>query len=348
MTQSSTKGPGSPPKPPPTPIAKGVAPRAVLAKAVGPAPVAPAKVGVPTAPTAPKVAATTGAIAPKPPLQPSAPDHALEPIPAWRSVPETSALGAPAPVAIPSVTETAPWRAVPEPNVAPPLVTTPVASAPVNTTAVTPPQPPVGVVTPPKTPATVAVAAVTPPQPAVAAVAPAPPPARAPAVTSAGIAPQPHEDPRALARAAVEDALGPVHQAFRELQRRIEELERRATAAAAAAASPASPVATSAPLALSSIPAPYRPAASIAPIPVTLASLAPRPPVLDVAAIERDSTVSIDGAIDGRRRRLRIALTFVLLLLVVFGGLFAALAYSYTPHTSILDTPNARGLSPRV
>jgi hypothetical protein len=162
---------------------------------------------------------------------------------------------------------------------------------------------------------------------------------------------EPSVDPRVLMRAAVDEALAPVQQAFRDINRRIDELERRPLAAApmAAPATAPSPAASAGPQAIA--PPPYRPpqatfpgpGGSMAPIPISVASLAPgapslapRPPVLDVAAIERDASVTIDGAIDGRRRKLRLALTFVLLLLLVFGGLFAALAYSYAPHPSSL------------
>ena len=158
------------------------------------------------------------------------------------------------------------------------------------------------------------------------------------------------EDPRALVRAAVGEALAPVQQAFREIQRRLDELERRPLVVAPApAAAAGSPDATSP----GDLPRRRRrrrrrPPASVvpvsmAPIPMTMGSIAPRPPVLDVAAIERDRSVSIDGAIDGRRRKLKIAITFTLLLLAVFGGLFAALAYSYTPHSSGMLQPTNQG-----
>jgi hypothetical protein len=159
------------------------------------------------------------------------------------------------------------------------------------------------------------------------------------------------EDLRAIVRAAMGESLVPVQQAFRDINRRIEELERRpaVTAPALIAAAPVAAAATASPNAVA---APYRPpqathpGGSMAPIPVTLGSLAPGPasltpraPILDVAAIERDASVTIDGAIDGRKRKVRLAITFVLLLLVVFGGLFAALAYSYQPHNSMLESP---------
>jgi hypothetical protein len=159
------------------------------------------------------------------------------------------------------------------------------------------------------------------------------------------------EDLRTIVRAAMGESLVPVQQAFREIHRRIDELERRPVAVAPAAVAVTAPLAAAASSPAAVAP-PYRPhqatlpGASIAPIPVTLGSLAPGPvsltpraPILDVAAIERDASVTIDGAIDGRRRKVRLAITFVLLLLVVFGGLFAALAYSYQPHNSRLDAP---------
>ena len=161
------------------------------------------------------------------------------------------------------------------------------------------------------------------------------------------------EDLRTIVRAAMGESLVPVQQAFRDIHRRIDELERRpvaVTPAAVAITAPAAPAASSAAAPPYRPPQATLPGASIAPIPVTLGSLAPGPvsltpraPILDVAAIERDASVTIDGAIDGRRRKVRLAITFVLLLLVVFGGLFAALAYSYQPHNSRLDAPAPNG-----
>jgi hypothetical protein len=54
--------------------------------------------------------------------------------------------------------------------------------------------------------------------------------------------------------------------------------------------------------------------------------------VFDIAAIERDTSIAIDGAFDGRRRRRRAVLLFVSVVVIVFGGLLAALAGSYLPH----------------
>jgi hypothetical protein len=147
--------------------------------------------------------------------------------------------------------------------------------------------------------------------------------------------PEPREDPRVAIRYAVDEALAPLQQTVRELQRRIEELERRpaqvisqvvgspsATSAGAGSATAARPVEA------------HRAAHSAAAspsIPVAV-SLAPRAPVLDIKAIERDTNIVVDGALDGSRRKRRLALTFAFFLIVIFGGLFAALAYSYQPH----------------
>lgn len=65
---------------------------------------------------------------------------------------------------------------------------------------------------------------------------------------------------------------------------------------------------------------------------VLLESAAPAP-VLDLKAIERDTTIVIDDAFDGRRRRTRMAIFFTLFLLALFGGLFAMLWRSYLPHS---------------
>jgi hypothetical protein len=155
-------------------------------------------------------------------------------------------------------------------------------------------------------------------------------------------------------RSAVGEALAPVQQAFRDIQRRLDDLERRpmtvvasapAVAAAPTALAPMRPPQATYPGGVAApgsvVPVSVAPA-SLVPIPVTIASIAPRPPLFDIAAIERDTNIQIDGAIDGRRRKLRLALTFVLLLLIVFGGLFAALAYSYAPHPSTF-APTRRG-----
>jgi hypothetical protein len=101
----------------------------------------------------------------------------------------------------------------------------------------------------------------------------------------------------------------PLGKAVRELQRRLEALERRSLPAIAMAPTPA-------------------------PLP-SVWSQVPRTPQrpMDVAAIERSVSSDPDiHAFDGRHRRLRTLLTVFSVLIVVFGGLFAALAASYTHH----------------
>jgi hypothetical protein len=144
-------------------------------------------------------------------------------------------------------------------------------------------------------------------------------------------------------RAAVGEALAPVQQAFRNIELRLDHLERRPAAPTAipgATAHMRPPQATVPGGVLA--PAASAPV-SMPPIPITVGSIAPRPALLDVAAIERDTSIQIDGALDGRRRKVRLTVTFVLLLLVVFGGLFAALAYSYAPQSSMV-APSTRSV----
>jgi hypothetical protein len=135
-----------------------------------------------------------------------------------------------------------------------------------------------------------------------------------------------HEDPRPVVRAALDEVLPPIHTAVRDLIRRMEELEKRAGGIAE--------------LLRRVEELEKRPAAGVAMRPAMRQSMAsyhppaPQAPVLDVAAINRDVNIQVDGALDGNKRRRRLALTFVVLLLVVFGGLFGALAHSYTPHGS--------------
>ena len=54
-------------------------------------------------------------------------------------------------------------------------------------------------------------------------------------------------------------------------------------------------------------------------------------PVVDYAVPSSGAVVDVDvSAFDGARRKRRAALTFIVLAVVVFGGLFAMLAQSYT------------------
>jgi hypothetical protein len=245
------------------------------------------------------------------------PDLGQAPTPPWRIVPEAGAPVEPPP--LPAATPVAPPAITP---VAPPVVAmpatqaTPVAPPAAAATAATPP-----VVTPPQLPVTAT--HVGPPQLPVTATHVGPPQlAQEPLRAYREAAPQ--EDPRPLIRAAIGEAMTPVHQALRDLVRRVEELEKRPAAAAAPAVHAAAPARDA-----------YRQSMPSYPPPVAAhGALAPQGRTLDIAAINRDVHVDVDGAIDGKRRRRRLAVTVVLVVLVVFGGLFGALAYSYTPHGS--------------
>jgi hypothetical protein len=246
------------------------------------------------------------------------PDLGQAPTPPWRIVPEAGAPVEPPP--LPAATPVAPPAITP---VAPPVVampampTTPVAPPAATSTAAAPP-----VVTPPQLPVTAT--HVGPPQLPVTATHVGPPPlAQEPLRAQREAAPR--EDPRPLIRAAIDEAMIPVHQALRDLVRRVEELEKRPAAAAAPAIHAAAPAGRDA----------YRQSMPSYPPPVAAhGALVPQGRTLDIATINRDVHVEVDGAIDGKRRRRRLAVTVALVLLVVFGGLFGALAYSYTPHGS--------------
>lgn len=61
--------------------------------------------------------------------------------------------------------------------------------------------------------------------------------------------------------------------------------------------------------------------------------LVAQPPLLDVKAIERDMSLDIDvSGFDGGKRKRRMMALFFVAVLALFGGLFALLADSYTPH----------------
>jgi|CZKU01.1.fsa_nt_gi hypothetical protein len=242
-----------------------------------------------------------------------------------------------------------PWRILPAANPplaaasAPPPLTsatsiTPVAPLTAATAVMTPAAPAAVVtlaapslVTPPQLPVAVAVHASPPPlapvaPPPLTAVAHAGPPALPPEPARAQPPALPYEDARPLIRAAIDEAMVPVHQALRDLVRRVDELEKR----------PATVVTQAAPVVREA----YRHSMPSYPPPITThAAVLPQAPTLDIAAINRDVHIDMDGALDGSKRRRRLALTFVLVLLIVFGGLFGALAHSYAPHGSSLNTP---------
>jgi hypothetical protein len=107
---------------------------------------------------------------------------------------------------------------------------------------------------------------------------------------------------------------------IRQLERRVEELERRPIASAGVQVPQAAPSAASGYV---------HSAASVSETRVAQPAVAP---ALSLAAIERSVHVVVDPAIDGARRRRRLAVIVTLFFLLVFGGLFAMLAQSYAPH----------------
>ncbi len=191
-----------------------------------------------------------------------------------------------------------------------------------------------------------------PPSPHAPAVTPVMPPvgaAATPAQTTISAV-----DLRLIVREMIDQAIAP-------LQMRLAELERRPMAPSSpafvmqvppgpAAVAPARPVGAPLAPAVVSPPAPVVAAAQAAPTPYASAMAAPGahapvvaaaprslvvapPPLLDVAAIERDRSIDVDiSAFDGGRRKRRMKILFFLAVLVVFGGMFALLADSYAPH----------------
>jgi hypothetical protein len=140
---------------------------------------------------------------------------------------------------------------------------------------------------------------------------------RSPAVLS-------REDVEAMIRKGVTDGvaavLGETQRLLHALERRIDDLERRPVAAVA----PPPPVVAQGGL-------PVARALAHAPASAIPVSYAPAP-ILDVKAIEGDTSIVVDSALDGSRRKRNLVILVVVFILAVFGGLFALLADSYAPH----------------
>jgi hypothetical protein len=118
---------------------------------------------------------------------------------------------------------------------------------------------------------------------------------------------QSQQDLRPVLRAMIDASVAPLEHTLRDLQRRIEELELRRPPALAAAPTLAYAHGHAA------------------------AHLSARAPVLDIATIERTVQLGPEAALfDGTRRRRKLFIATFVAIVVVFGGLFAALAQSYT------------------
>jgi hypothetical protein len=214
--------------------------------------------------------------------------------------------------------------------VPPPLPPAPGSKPEVAPIALTPAVPRTEEVRTPPTPPAVLEAALAADTVKVAAIAESRPRLAEPS-TQPRVALEPREDTRALIRAAIEEAVGPLYRAITGLESRIAELERRPAPTIVqqivqpAAASPAAAVAAARPV-LHSQPQAFVPAQAAAPAAV----MAPRNPAFDPGAV--DLHIEMDGAIDGGKRKRRTVWTLILFIVVVFGGLGFALLSSYQHH----------------
>jgi hypothetical protein len=50
-----------------------------------------------------------------------------------------------------------------------------------------------------------------------------------------------------------------------------------------------------------------------------------------------EASIEMDPALDGRARRRKVIWRFLLALILVFGGLLASMAYSYSPQSKFLS-----------
>jgi hypothetical protein len=125
----------------------------------------------------------------------------------------------------------------------------------------------------------------------------------------------------ASTKTAVDMAMVPLTQVLSEILRRVEELERRAQAAPAMGYGAMPPARAAMPSYQAIDPGGISRVTAVA------------PKALDIRAIERDTSIVVDGALDGRNRRLKLILTFVFALIAVFAGLGFALIKSYAPQS---------------
>jgi hypothetical protein len=122
--------------------------------------------------------------------------------------------------------------------------------------------------------------------------------------------PEPQDDVPPIVRKIVEQSTMPLGKAVRELQRRLEALEHRSSLPA-----------------IATLPAPTAP-----PLPAYWSQTAPAPLQRPIGVVAINRSVPSDPdmqALSGRHRRMRALLAVISVLIVVFGGLFGALAASY-------------------
>jgi len=166
--------------------------------------------------------------------------------------------------------------------------------------------------------------------------------------------------------------LAPLQQALLDLQQRVEEFERnpqavtpeirqrfedlKERALALPAATPIGPpavllappavhpAAQATPVGPPALPIAAQAAPSVVPVvatpPLPRAALAPvqgvSQRVKDVP-IAVETSIEMDPALDGRARRRKVIWLFLLVLILVFGGLLASMAYSYSPQSKFLS-----------
>ncbi|MGO9711992.1 MAG: hypothetical protein ACLQBL_24235 [Polyangiaceae bacterium] len=147
------------------------------------------------------------------------------------------------------------------------------------------------------------------------------------------------EEMRLFVKAAIADAVAPLRRAIEAAQARVEELE------AKLAAAPAIPAPAAPPLRATSLPPAPLLDAQIAPAPYLAAppfaepfatipppAIAPPAAVVPLESWVPESNVSIDHelrAMDGDRRRKRLAMAVGFAVLLVVGGMLSAMALSY-------------------
>jgi hypothetical protein len=184
------------------------------------------------------------------------------------------------------------------------------------TTVVPPPIPHAGVVArAPSAPTKDEVTAIAPPAAVVPPVA-APTPVRAPAPIHAAPVAPPTSALAELQR-RVEELEGGATSLPPELQQRIEALKARAT--------------TPGSIPPGAVPAVVSGGLVLGPTYVKSISVAPPPPTFVVTG-----DIDIDTPFDGRARRRKVVVRFVIFLVLVFGGLVGAMAYSYSPQARVL------------
>lgn len=153
-------------------------------------------------------------------------------------------------------------------------------------------------------------------------------PRELPVVAAARRADEMRAEVRAALSDVLDEALAPLHASLRELERRLDDVERRplpsvapttrSDAQSAAVRARHDPFA-SVPAPAMRAPRPSMPVSYAQPS-QTHGSVGPQAPA---------ASLDFDVPFDGAKRRRKLATTFAVMLVLIFGALFAALAFSY-------------------